>query len=352
MKNDTNEDHFLPFVSGGSRPGWDEAPAEDVLEPRLRIVDPHHHLWGGPRPPYELPAFQADITDGHNVVASVFIECSEGVFEDGPEHFRAVGEVQHIARMTRQFNVDGYSGPRICAGIVGYADLHIGARISEVLAAQVEAGEGRFCGIRQFSDQRSKVRTTTPGLFRRPGFIEGLGKLAEFSLSFDAWVHHDALEDTEALVRLYPDITFIIDHVGGPLGVGAYSGRMEEVRGQWSASMRRLAQYPNTVVKIGGLGMRPVGFDFHERSIPPGSQELAQAWRPYVETCIEAFSPRRAMFESNFPVDALSSGYRTLWNAFKRLAQACSDEEKAALFSETAARVYRLELPPIPERPA
>jgi predicted TIM-barrel fold metal-dependent hydrolase len=247
--------------------------------------------------------------------------------------------------MTQPFNGEGYAGPRICAGIVGYADLHIGAAISEVLAAQVEVGEGRFRGIRQFSDQRSKVRTTTPGLFRRPAFIEGLGKLTEFALSFDAWVHHDALDDTEALVRLYPDIVFVIDHVGGPLGVGPYSGRMEEVREQWSASIRRLAQYPNTAVKIGGLGMRPVGFDFHERPTPPSSEELAQAWRPYVETCIEAFSPRRAMFESNFPVDALSSDYRTLWNAFKRLAQGCSDDEKAALFCGTAARIYRLELP-------
>ncbi|WP_173930921.1 amidohydrolase family protein [Chelativorans sp. Marseille-P2723] len=340
-----DEKEFLPLVGTGARPGWNAAEPEEVLEPSLPIVDPHHHLWGGPRPPYELSAFQADIADGHNIVASVFIECSEGIFEDGPEHFRSVGEVQHIARMTRQFNVEGYNGPRICAGIVGYADLHIGASIAEVLAAQVEVGEGRLRGIRQFSDQRSKVRTTTPGLFRRPGFIEGLAKLAEFSLIFEAWVHHDALDDTESLVKRFPEIIFVINHAGGPLGVGPYRGQMNQVREQWDASMRRLAQYPNTVVKIGGLGMPTAGFDFHERAEPPSSEELAQAWKPYVETCIEAFSPQRAMFESNFPVDAVSSSYRTLWNAFKRLTHNFSLEEKSALFSRTAERIYRLDLP-------
>jgi L-fuconolactonase len=50
------------------------------------------------------------------------------------------------------------------------------------------------------------------------------------------------------------------------------------------------------------------------------------------------------MFESNFPVDMGSCSYATLWNAFKILSKGASAAEKAALFSGTAAKVYKLEL--------
>jgi L-fuconolactonase len=69
---------------------------------------------------------------------------------------------------------------------------------------------------------------------------------------------------------------------------------------------------------------------------------LAAVWRPYVETCIEAFGSRRCMMESNFPVDKQTCGYGELWNALKRLTQVCSVAEKAELYLDTAARVYRI----------
>jgi predicted TIM-barrel fold metal-dependent hydrolase len=96
------------------------------------------------------------------------------------------------------------------------------------------------------------------------------------------------------------------------------------------------------VAKLGGLGMRLFGFGFHEAPTPPDSEQLARAWRPYVETCIDAFGPARCMFESNFPVDQLSCSYVALWNAFKRISAGMSADERAALFSGTASRVYRL----------
>ena len=86
------------------------------------------------------------------------------------------------------------------------------------------------------------------------------------------------------------------------------------------------------------------GFDFPERPKPPTSVQLAEAWKPYIETSIEAFGPDRAMFESNFPVDKGMCSYAVLWNAFKHLAAGCSAAEKTALFSGTAARVYKLTL--------
>src|SRR3546814_11891198 len=87
------------------------------------------------------------------------------------------------------------------------------------------------------------------------------------------------------------------------------------------------------------------GFDFNKQPRPPTSPQLADAWRPYIETAIECFGASRCMFESNFPVDKAMFGYRAVWNAYKRLAGAASREDKAALFHRTAARVYRLELP-------
>ena len=98
-------------------------------------------------------------------------------------------------------------------------------------------------------------------------------------------------------------------------------------------------------MKVGGLGMAMGWFDFYQRPAPPSSQVLADAFKSWVETCVELFGANRCMFESNFPVDKITSGYGVLWNAFKRLAAKASADEKTALFSGTAARVYKLALP-------
>ena len=88
-----------------------------------------------------------------------------------------------------------------------------------------------------------------------------------------------------------------------------------------------------------------LGYDFHERPRPPSSEQLATAWRPYIETCIEAFGVGRAMFESNFPPDKGQCSYQVIFNAFKRVASSMSETEKDALFYKTATNVYRLALP-------
>jgi L-fuconolactonase len=147
------------------------------------------------------------------------------------------------------------------------------------------------------------------------------------------------------LARAFPDTTIILDHVGGVLGVGPYAGRQQEILAGWRRDIAELAKCANVVAKLGGLGMTSFGFDSHERDVPPSSEELAAAWRPYIEPCIEAFGAARCMFESNFPPDKQSCGYTELWNAFKRLTAGASAGEKTALYSGTAARVYRLKVP-------
>ena len=129
------------------------------------------------------------------------------------------------------------------------------------------------------------------------------------------------------------------------LGVGPYAGRRPEILAGWRKDIDELAKCPNVNVKLGGIGMTSFGFDFHERDVPPTSADLAAAWRQYIEPCIEAFGVNRCMFESNFPPDKQSCGYTELWNAFKRITAGASAAEKTALYSGTAALVYRLIVP-------
>jgi predicted TIM-barrel fold metal-dependent hydrolase len=113
---------------------------------------------------------------------------------------------------------------------------------------------------------------------------------------------------------------------------------------RWTQSIRALAKCGNVYVKLGGLGMRLAGFGLEEGATPASSETLAATWRPYIETCIEAFGAKRSMFESNFPVDKGVCSYAAYWNAAKRLAKAASAEEKRELFSGAATRFYKLEV--------
>ena len=139
----------------------------------------------------------------------------------------------------------------------------------------------------------------------------------------------------------------MLDHVGTPLNLGVYAGKLPERFDTWRNNINQLSKLSNVNIKLGGLAMAFCDFPSFLADPPASSTQLANEWRPYIETCIEAFSPDRCMFESNFPVDRGAADYATLWNAFKRLAAGFSADEKAALFSRTAARVYRLDLPPL-----
>jgi predicted TIM-barrel fold metal-dependent hydrolase len=224
--------------------------------------------------------------------------------------------------------------------------------VREVLEAEIKIGGGRFRGIRHgvswdSSDaiQKFATRVVPPHQVRDPKFREGFAQLAPLGLGFESWQYHPQLPDAVDLARAFPDTTIILNHVGGVLGVGPYSGRRQEVLAGWKKDISELAKCPNVNVKLGGVGMTSFGFDFHERDLPPSSEELATAWHQYIEPCIEAFGVNRCMFESNFPPDKQSGGYTELWNAFKRITSSASAAEKRALYSGTAARVYRLTVP-------
>ncbi|MBM3621586.1 MAG: amidohydrolase [Alphaproteobacteria bacterium] len=333
------------------RPDWLATRREPALEPELPIIDPHHHLIDRPESgTYLLRDIMADIDSGHNIVATVYLEWLSMYRAQGPVEMRPVGEIEFANGVAAMCASGGYGAPRVCAGIVGHGELTLGARVEPVLEAMIAAGNGRFRGIRFItaSDPDQALWGSVVG--RPQGWLldktvrEGFTRLAPLGLSFDAFMYHSQLGDLLDLARTFPQTPIVLNHVGGAIGLGRYAGKRDEVFADWRAKIRNLAACPNVHVKLGGMGMKMFGFDFHEGAQPPTSERLAAAWRPYVETCVEAFGAKRAMFESNFPVDKGSYSYGVFWNACKRLARGASAEEKANLFHGTASRFYRLGL--------
>jgi predicted TIM-barrel fold metal-dependent hydrolase len=342
--------------------------AEPILEPGLPIVDPHHHLWdrrsyatpaSGEHPfmtaiadarRYLLDELMADTGSGHNVVATVFVECGAFYKADGPVDLRPVGETEFVNGVAAMSASGLYGDMRACAGIVSKADLLLGDGAVEVLEAHVAAGGGRFRGIRNSASFDADKEVLGPlnrveaGLYMRDDFRAGFKHLGPMGLSFDAWLLEPQLPDLIDLARRFEDTAIVLDHVGTPLGRGGYEGRLPERFDGWRANIRELAKSPNVTVKLGGLAMAFCNFPSFLAEPRAPSEQLAQEWGPYIETCIEAFGPERCMFESNFPVDMGSCSYATLWNAFKRIVAGYSPADKTALFSGTAAKVYRLEI--------
>lgn len=327
---------------------WLDKRREEIIEPDLPIIDPHHHLWDrGSR--YLLDELLKDIGDGHNVRATVYLQCDSMYRADGDPLMAPLGETEFVNGVAAMSASGGYGPARACAGIVGFADLTLGDRIDPLLEAHLKAS-GRFRGVRHCSvwDTDKTIKSTPmdfpEGLLLDAQFRRGYARLAKFGLSFDSWIYHPQIPELVDLASAFPDVPVILDHVGAPLGVGVYASRRDEVFQAWSASIKDLARRPNAFVKLGGMGMHLFGFGFEHRDIPASSEELAAAWKPFVETCVEAFGVERCMFESNFPVDKRSCSYAVLWNAYKRLAAGCSAAEKSALFFETAKKVYRLDV--------
>jgi L-fuconolactonase len=314
---------------------------ESILEPDRPILDPHHHFsahWGG----YFADDFLKDAGSGHRIVATVHVQCGQGYRTSGPVSLAPVGETESVVR-----SLPRESPTRLCAGIVGYADFTLGDDVQSVLEAHIEAGNGRFRGIRCSGARdetfRYGVLPRPPAhLYRDDRFRSGFARLAPLGLSFDSWCFHHQLDDVLDLARTFPETQIVLNHVGGPLGVGAYRSRRASVLGEWRTSIQELSKCSNISVKLGGLGMAVIGLDLDARKLPPSSEELASAWRPCIEPCIEFFGAARCMFESNFPVDKGSCSYTALWNAFKRLASGASAHDKSALFHDTARSFYRL----------
>ncbi|MFV0296720.1 MAG: amidohydrolase family protein [Hyphomicrobiaceae bacterium] len=341
------------MVAHSKNQAWLEQVKEKALEPDIPICDPHHHLWDGRKGGYVqgrylLGEMVDDVSGGHNIVSTVFIECGAMFRADGPEAFRCVGETEFVNGIAAMSASGGYGPTRIAAAIVGTVDPRIGDLTADVLDAQIAAGNGRFKGIRRgafwHKDPAIANHRTEPpeGLLLRDDFRSGFKHLGPRKLTFEAWVAHTQIPDVTSLARAFPDTIIILDHFGGPIGIGPYAGKQDEVFADWKGKIDELATCENVTCKLGGLNMEVNGYGWEHRPKPPTSAELAEATRRYFDYAIEKFGPNRCMFESNFPVDKLSCSYTVLWNSFKILSKGFSADERAAMFRGTAERVYRM----------
>jgi predicted TIM-barrel fold metal-dependent hydrolase len=339
----------MPFGSND----WLALTSEPPLEPELPICDPHHHFWDRrlarlPYQRYQLDELLADTGSGHDVRSTVFIECRSMYRRDGREEMRPVGEVEYVQGQAAASASGLYGSTRAAAAIIGHANLNLGERVAPVLEALQAASPNRFRGIRHSVTWDPHPEVENSALHKIEGQLEtdqfraGARVLARMGCTLEGWCYHPQLQDMAAFARAVPELTIILNHVGGLLREGPYANRDEEIMESWRKGIAAVAACPNVVVKLGGLGMVRCGFDWHTREKPIGSEELARAMAPYLDYCIEKFTPARCMFESNFPVDKVSFSYNVMWNAFKRLSKRFSASERAALFHDTAARVYRI----------
>jgi L-fuconolactonase len=328
---------------------WLAKRREDPVDPAMPIIDPHHHLWerGGAR--YLLHDLKADIDGaGHDIRATVFVQCDSMYRADGEEKFAPIGETEFVNGVAAMSASGRYGPARQCAGIVGFADLLLGTEVDAVLEAHLRSGGERFKGVRYCSvwDADKSVRSTPwdypQGLLLDAKFRSGFARLSRYGLSFDALVYHTQIPELADLAHAFPDTPIVLNHIGCPLGIGVYADKRAEVFKDWQRNIRELGQCANVCVKLGGMGMHFFGFGFENEDMPPSSDQLAKTWKPFVETCIAAFGVKRAMFESNFPVDKRYYSYGVMWNAFKKLAVGYSADEKAELFFHAAKRAYRL----------
>jgi L-fuconolactonase len=342
----------LPLGTPATHPQILVGRDEDILDPDIKIIDSHHHLFDRPPLKYMLDEYLADARAGHRIVATVYRETSAFSRANGPEALRPLGEIE-FANGIGAIGASGVYGEcRVCAGIVGHADLRFGDGIAALLDRALEIAPERFRGVRQVAiddpnEAPYRFITHRPprGVLKSASFHEAFRHLVTRGLTFDAAVFHHQLPDVNALADAFPDAVIVLNHCGHAMLMDMDEPRRSEVIAEYRALLSEVARRPNVVCKVGGLGLPFWGFRLEERAEPIGYLELAATWRPFVETAIEAFGPNRCMMESNYPPDGRSAGFVPLWNALKHIVRAASAEEKAALFHDTAARVYRIAPP-------
>ena len=325
---------------------WLASLQEDILEPELPIIDPHHHLWLRSGYAYFMPELAADLASGHNIVATVFAECHSMYRQEGPPEQQSLGETEFVRGQAAMSAGGDFGSARACDVMFGNVDLTLGGAVEPLLEQHIEVSGGRFRGVRLSSgwhaDDRLHNVAPQPHLLLDPQVMEAAGVIKRLGLSLDCWLYHPQLDEVAQLADAQPELSIILNHVGSPILGGPYRGKANAVFKDWKAAIERLSKRDNVFVKLGALPIRMPSFD-GDRTLPPGSEEVARAWRPWMETCIEAFGPDRSMYESNFPVQKRWCSYQVCWNAFKRISAGASATEKSQLFSGAAARAYRIE---------
>ena len=236
-------------------------------------------------------------------------------------------------------------------GIVGFVELER-ADAADLIAAHKQAS-ARFAGVRQMLafdlDQGIMRFCPRPYLSRDSHWLKGLSLLEQHHLSFDAWFFHHQLDELVVLAKAFPGITFVLDHMGTPIGVGgqfASYGRTESARDvtlrTWQMHLHELAELPNVMVKLSGLFMPVVGWGYEHRDTPPTQEELLNTAGPLFDFVLQTFGVDRCMFASNFPMDKVSLSLSQLYQFYGALVAHYPEESRRKLFHDNAARIYRI----------
>ena len=331
---------------------WLALTKEPTLEPGIPICDPHHHLWEyRPEPAayqrYLLPELADDINSGHNVRSTVFIEVRSNYRTNGPEEMRSVGEVEFVEALAEASATGRYGPSKAAAAIIGRADLKRGEAARPVLEALQAASPDRFRGVRHSVgwDPHTEVEDREiERCLANEGYRAGAQVLSSMGLCLETSMYFPQLPELAEFAKALPDLTIVLNHLGGLMRTGPYGNIDDEVMATWRNGIDEVSVCPNIIMKLGGVGMPRMGFDWHIRANPVGSEELAESIAPFMSYSIEKFGPNRCMFESNFPVDKVSFSYNVMYNAFKRVSQGYSASERAHMFHDTAARVYQLKV--------
>ena len=329
---------------------WLAQSPEDTLEPEIPICDPHHHFWvSRPEPEhyqrYLLPELAADVNSGHNVRSTVFIEVRCEYRQDGPDEMKPVGEVEYIQTIADESAAGHQGQTKAAAAIIGHADLKLGEGVRPVLEAMQSASPNRFRGVRHsvgWDESPELANRDIKGALATGGYRAGAKVMESMGLVLENSLYFHQLSELADFARSVPELTIVLNHIGGLCRVGPYANRDDEVIPQWRKGVEEVAKCPNIIMKLGGVGQLRYGYYWHDRETAVGSEELAESLGPLMNHCIQQFGPSRCMFESNFPVDKISYSYNVIYNAFKRLSKGYSATERAALFHDTAARVYNI----------
>lgn len=318
--------------------------AEAIIMPDLPIIDSHIHLWL--RDNYFAPDMLADAQVGHDVRASIYVECSMAFSDDPRPGYDAIGETSFVLEQIQQAEGSNHA---LAAGILGMAELTMGDNVRGVLDAHIEAGQGHFRGVRYRvawdADPIAgygEIGYQDVNVLTLPEFHDGAQCLVDLGLVLDMWGFHPQLQDIARFAEKLPALPIVINHVGGPLGVGSYANKRKEVFAVWHEGIKALAELPNVHIKLSGLAISRIGFGFQENG-PVSSDELVEQWSPYIETCVKEFGPNRAIFGSNYPVDRAAAPYGILLNAYKKMLADLPREQLEAIFAGNARRVYSID---------
>ncbi|MGB0637253.1 MAG: amidohydrolase family protein [Gammaproteobacteria bacterium] len=318
---------------------------DTILDKDLEICDAHHHIWDFPTNTYLVDELITDLSSGHNVTSTIYMECGYGYDTNLPSHLASVGETSFVDNCAKDIFKKTNGGIAACKAIVGYTYLTLGAQTQESLELHM-ATSNRFAGVRHATawDADSNIRNAhtnpTAGQMLTQAFGHGTRLLTKLNLSFDTWLYHPQIQEFCQLAKQHPNQIMVLDHLGGLIGIESYSSRKQSVQKKWKKDMSLLSERENVYIKLGGLAMPLCGKDFHKRQTEIVAEELAEATASYYLHAIDAFGTHRCMFESNFPVDKVGVTYRTLWDSFKHITRNFSLKDKQALFKRNTENVY------------